>query len=237
MTARYDAVAETYAAGPDDLSNPAAAALLELTGPVGGERVLDLACGHGVVARELARRGAAVVGLDLSSGLLDRARALESESPLGVRYVHGSATDDDVLADERFDVVVSNYGLSDIDDLDGVCTTVARVLVPGGRFVFSILHPCFAGDDLASGTWPTDGTYYDEGWWRAGGALSTLRREVGANHRMLSTYVNALTSHGLAVEAMVEPPPEASWTADRPLAAAQPVYLVVRCLRSAPRAT
>jgi len=231
VVARYDAVADTYAGGPDDLTNPAAAALLDLTGPVAGADVLDLACGHGVVARELARRGATVVGLDLSAGLLDRARAREAAAPLGIRYVHGSATDVDALAGERFDVVVCNFGLSDIDDLDGACATVAAGLRPGGRFVFSILHPCFAGDEQVSGAWPTDGTYYDEGWWRASGARSTLRREVGANHRTVSTYVNALVAHGLAVDAMVEPRPEASWTTDRPAAAAQPVYLAVRCRR------
>jgi SAM-dependent methyltransferase len=231
MTARYDAVAETYAAGPDDLTNPAAAALLELVGSVEDDRVLDLACGHGVVTRALARRGASVVGLDLSGGLLERARTLEAGAPLGVSYVQASATDATALAGERFDVVVSNYGLSDIDDLDGACATVAHFLEPGGRFVFSILHPCFAGDEQGSGAWPSDGTYYDEGWWRAGGALSTLRREVGANHRMVSTYVNALVRHGLNIDAMVEPS-EPAWTAGRPLAAAQPVYLVVRCIRS-----
>jgi ubiquinone/menaquinone biosynthesis C-methylase UbiE len=229
MSARYDAVADTYAAGPDDLTNPAATALLELAGTVVGERVLDLACGHGVVARELSRQGADVVGLDLSTNLLDRARAIESDAPLGIRYVHGSATDVEVLQDERFDVVVCNYGLSDIDDLDAACATVARLLAPGGRFVFSILHPCFGGDEQASGAWPTAGTYYDEGWWRAIGALSTLRREVGANHRMVSTYVNAMVGHGLTIDAMVEPRPEASWTVERPDAATQPVYLVARC--------
>jgi 2-polyprenyl-3-methyl-5-hydroxy-6-metoxy-1,4-benzoquinol methylase len=234
MVARYDAVADTYAAGPDDLTNPATAALLELTGPVAGQRVLDLACGHGLVTRELARAGAVVTGLDLSASLLERARSLESEAPLGIRYVHASATAVDVLAGERFDAVVCNYGLSDIDDLDGACATVARLLEPGGRFVFSILHPCFAGDEQASGAWPTDGTYYDEGWWRALGALSTLRREVGANHRMVSTYLNALAARGLVARAVVEPRPEPSWTTDRPVAAAQPVYLAVRCTRAEP---
>ena len=46
---------------------------------------------------------------------------------------------------ETFDGVVCNYGLSDIDDLDGVLATVSRVLTPAGWFVFSILHPCFPG--------------------------------------------------------------------------------------------
>src|SRR5688500_7813349 len=101
MSARYDAIADSYGSGTDDLSSPAAIAhgsgpadpsppaalaLLALLGPAAGERVLDLACGHGVVARELARRGADVVGIDLSAGLLDRARTIEAASSLGIRY-------------------------------------------------------------------------------------------------------------------------------------------------------
>jgi len=232
VIARYDAIAHSYGSGPDDLTSPAAGALLDLLGPVDGERVLDLACGHGVVARELARRGADVVGVDLSAGLLDRARTTGSGSSAAIRYELADASAPGTLAGERFDAVTCNFGLSDIDDLDGACATVARVLVPEGRFVFSILHPCFGGDEVGSGAWPTDGTYYDEGWWRATGALSMLRREVGANHRMVSTYVNALARAGLVVTAMAEPRPETSWEADRPAAAAQPVYLAIRCRRT-----
>ena len=229
MSARYDQVADAYASGEDDLSTPAVAALLDLAGPIRGQRALDLACGHGVVARELARRGARVVGLDISKELIERARSIELETRLGIEYEQGDAAAAEVLLGARFDVIACNFGLSDIDDLDGVCATVARLLVPGGRVVFSILHPCFAGAADVSGSWPSDGTYYDERWWRADGELSVLRREVGANHRMLSTYVNTLVRTGLSLEAMVEPPPEVSWTADRPDAAVQPVYLVVSC--------
>jgi 2-polyprenyl-3-methyl-5-hydroxy-6-metoxy-1,4-benzoquinol methylase len=221
-----------YASAGDDLSAPATSALLALVGHVDGQRVLDLACGHGPVARELARRGAHVVGLDLSSQLIDRARVLARGSTLDIDYWHGDATAPRVLDANRFDTVVCNFGLSDIDDLGGVCATVARTLVPGGRFVFSILHPCFAGGPAVSGSWPSTGTYYDEGFWRADGELSTLRQKVGANHRTLSTYVNTLIQHDLAIESTIEPEPEASWTTERPEAAAQPVYLVISCRRA-----
>ena len=76
--------------------------------------------------------------------------------------------------------------------------------------------------------------YYDERWWRADRELSTLRREVGANHRTLSTYLNTLTGNGLQLEATAEPRPEESWTVERPEAAVQPVYLVVACRRPLP---
>jgi ubiquinone/menaquinone biosynthesis C-methylase UbiE len=227
---RYDRIAESYGSGDDDYTTPPVAALLELLGSVEGERVLDLACGHGVITRQLARLGASVVGLDLSGRLLDIARERDAVEPLGIRYLEGNAAGS-ALTGEAFDLVACNFGLSDIDDLPGVLDTVNRLLSSRGRFVFSILHPCFAGADEVSGSWPTKGTYYDEGWWRPQARRSTLRREVGANHRTVATYVNALVERGLYIDRLVEPSPEESWTTEHPRAAAQPVYFVARCRR------
>jgi 2-polyprenyl-3-methyl-5-hydroxy-6-metoxy-1,4-benzoquinol methylase len=229
---RYDEVADTYATGPDDYSVPATRCLLEATGRVAGLRVLDIACGHGLIAREMARQGAQVVGIDVASRLLHRAEALEANQPLGITYVLADATSPVMLAGQLFDVVVCNFGLSDIDNLDNLCINIARLLVPGGRFVFSILHPCFPGITDVSGSWPTTGRYYDEGWWRADGELSALRRQVGANHRMMSTYLNATTVNGLVLDAMAEPEPDDEWAERRRGAEALPVYVVVRCIRA-----
>lgn len=232
MEARYDEVAASYVASGDAVS-PALSVLVSRCGDVNHVDVLDLACGHGVVARLLARSGARVLGLDVSSALLVHARRIEHDDPLRIRFHEGDASDPAVLLEARFALVVCNFGLSDIDDLDGVVANIARWLTPGGRFVCSLLHPCFAGGDGASPSWPADGGYFDERWWRADGHLSTLRQAVGSNHRTLATYVNTLRAHGLVIEALDEPEAEAAWTADRPAAARQPVYLVLTC-RSEP---
>jgi len=219
--ARYDAVAEFYS---DNFSSvdPVLAALLELVGPVDALDVLDLACGHGRATRELARRGASATGVDVSAGLLAKAAP-------GIRYLHGDAASQQWLGSARFDAVVCSFALADIDDLDGALRTVRAALKPGGVFAFSILHPCFPGTATVSGAWPADRRYYDEGWWQATGAASSLRRQVGANHRTLSTYVNALARHGLTIEELREPEPDPGWVTDRPDASRYPVYLVARC--------
>ncbi|GAA2828535.1 hypothetical protein GCM10020220_016760 [Nonomuraea rubra] len=91
--ARYDEVADFYAAGwTDDLDDPASRRLLDLVEPVGGRRVLEIACGHGRISRALARRGAQVVGADISAALIAKAEAAERESPLGIRYLHADVT-------------------------------------------------------------------------------------------------------------------------------------------------
>jgi SAM-dependent methyltransferase len=237
VTARYDAVADFYEAGfPDEYDDSATAGLLDVAGPVAGLDVLDLACGHGRISRELARRGARVLGLDISGRLIERAEALERADPLGVRYLTGDAgTPDDRLPVGTSDLAVCCFGLSDIDDLDGALTTVARCLRPGGRFVFSVLHPCFPGGGDVSGSWPATSSYRDEGRWTAGGARSTLRNQVGANHRTLSTYLNTLLRHRLDLEVLREPPPPADWALSAPEAARHPVFLVAGCrLRAEP---
>jgi SAM-dependent methyltransferase len=227
---RYDAVADFYEASFSDLTDPVMLALLDNLGPPAGLRLLDIACGHGRVTRELARHGATVTGVDLSRALLDKAEAVEAAEPLGVQYVHGDAASVAGLHDAAFDAVVCNFGLSDIDNLDGALATVHRALRPGGSFVFSILHPCFPGTATMSGSWPSTGRYYDEGYWLADGAASSLRRQVGANHRTLSTYLNTLNRHGLRLTELSEPAPPFEWTTnDRRDSVRFPVFLVARC--------
>ena len=230
--ARYDDIADFYESfAPDVYDDPLTSALLSLVGGVSGHRLLDLACGHGRLTRELARRGARVVGTDLSAALLGKARTLEEVNSLGISYVHGNAASPSTLEGEVFDGIVCHFGLSDIDDLDGALATVARVLGPGGFFAFSILHPCFPGWEAkgANPSWPPGRGYFEEGWWIADGPPGGLRPIVGANHRMLSTYLNTLARNGLVLDEMVEPKPPADWVDVAPVVGPVPVYLAARC--------
>jgi SAM-dependent methyltransferase len=231
--ARYDAVAEFYADGWVSADDGVAVALLALLGPLTGRRVLDVACGHGRITRELARRAAGVTGIDISGALIAKAEQAERAEPLGIRYLHADVTEPGVLPDAAFDAATCSFGLSDIDDLGGAIAAVSAALRPGGHFVFSILHPAFPGGKDISGSWPPAGSYYGEGHWTAQDAQSALRRQVGASHRMLSTYLNTLRQHHLWLDQVTEPPPDPGWDrahdADR-----KPVFLVARCRKIAP---
>jgi ubiquinone/menaquinone biosynthesis C-methylase UbiE len=232
--ARYDDVVDFYS---DQIGavigDPAALAALELAADAGltGATVLDLACGSGRSSRELARRGALVTGVDISAAMVDRARETETADPLGVTYLVADAADPTAVSGP-YDGVFCMWGLTDIDDLDGVLDTVARVLRPGGFFACCFLHPCFPG--LASevlSSWPPGAGYYTEGWWRAETGRSPLRRRVGANHRTLATYINALTTRGLRLETVREPQPTADWFAQVPDGQPVPTHLALRCRR------
>lgn len=145
-TAAYDAIAAWYDASLragsliHDLALPA---VWDLAGPLSGQRVCDLACGQGSVARHLAARGATVVGVDISDGLLDIARRDEEARSLGIIYRRDDAQGLHALPDAAFDGVVCNMALMDIPDLARTCRAVRRVLRSAGWFVFSITHPCF----------------------------------------------------------------------------------------------
>lgn len=202
----------------------------ELVGGVAGQEVCAVACGQGREARYLASQGAAVTGVDLSENLLTIAREHEEADPLGITYLQGDAHTLDGLATDSFDGVVCYMALMDIPSLDRALQSIARVLRPGGWFVFAITHPCFktpATSDLVDHTnntiRRTVGRYFDEGYWDGPGQIQAAL-PIGAYHRTLSTYVTELTRAGLVIEQLREPPLD-----HKPVWQEVPCLLYARC--------
>jgi ubiquinone/menaquinone biosynthesis C-methylase UbiE len=105
-----------------------------------GERVLDIACGTGIVARTAAQTlgdGANVVGLDLSAPMLAAARLAAKAEGVSVEWWEGSAV---VLplTDATFDVALCQQGLQFFPDQPAALRETWRVLAPGGRLVLSV---------------------------------------------------------------------------------------------------
>ena len=127
-----------------ELVRPAAERLLDVKR---GDHVLDIACGNGNFSRRLVELGATVTAIDGSSPMIDAAR--ERSERLGVTDIDArvlDVTDEaalSTLSNHTFDSAVSNMGLMDMAVIDPLFKTLARVLRPGGRFVFCITHPCF----------------------------------------------------------------------------------------------
>jgi ubiquinone biosynthesis O-methyltransferase len=112
--------------------------VLELLGDEKGRRILDIGCGDGSLAIELARSGAEVTGVDASAAMIEAARRRSREHGLDVDWQVGPAHRLP-FASDRFDIVVAVTILCFVDDAAPVFGEMARVLRPGGRLVIGEL--------------------------------------------------------------------------------------------------
>jgi len=120
--------------------DPWARVLTDVARPGRGERVLDLACGTGVLARLIAPMvgpEGTVTGLDLRPGMLAVARTLPDPGGAPIDWVEGDATAMS-LDDAGFDLVVCQQGLQFFPNKPAAAAEMRRVLVPGGRLVASV---------------------------------------------------------------------------------------------------
>jgi SAM-dependent methyltransferase len=118
------------------LFRPFASSVLDAAAVVRGQRVLDVACGTGVLARAALLRVApdgAVTGLDANAEMLAVARRLEPS----IEWIDGRA-EALPLADGSFDAVVSQFGLMFFDDRVAALREMQRVLEPGGRLAVAV---------------------------------------------------------------------------------------------------
>jgi len=125
------------------LIGPATERLLQLRP---GEMVLDIACGNGAFSRRMAQVGAQVVAFDFSERFLARARERTVHNIDRIDYRLMDATDESqllALGRRRFDAAVCTMALMDMTTIDPLMSALSQLLKAGGRFIFSVLHPCF----------------------------------------------------------------------------------------------
>ncbi len=201
-------------------------AMFKRIGPLNGLEVLDIGCGEGYHSRILARRGAKVTGVDATPGMIVHAQEKEKRQPLGIRYRIADAARLRGMAGGRFDLVVAFMALMDFEDYRGAIGEAARVLRPGGRFVFSVPHPCFdtvfRRGRMVSGWVREEGLavkgkplyfrmddYFRTGLFSFPWALrgTTARFRNVSWHLTLSDYVNALAGAGFVIRRIDEPRP------------------------------
>lgn len=239
-TGSWDHVAQWYDGLIDDRGSdlyttvimPGSMGLIE---PKAGERVLDLACGQGVLCRSLASIGARVIGVDASPQLIEAARARGGP----IDYAVGDARELAPLGLRDFDTVACIMALMNIDPLEPVFRGCAEALKPGGRFVAVMLHPAFRtpgqtrwgwdeGDDSpAAGRPKRPGVHKQREhvglqYRRVDGYLTHGMREIVMNpgevaagaepvltlthHRPLQTYVRMLREAGFFIDTIEEWP-------------------------------
>ena len=171
--------------------------------------------------------GWSVVATDVSNDQLELAREVAVDAELVRADAH-----DLPFEDGRFDAVISLLTHTDFDDLDVAFSEAARVIRPGGRFVYAGPHPCFGSpmvvrgaaadlDDAVAIIRPG----YPEPGWRVlpfDADSSAIRSRVGINHVPLGALVNALIRSGLEITRLEEP------GGDDP-----PIFIAVSAVRAA----
>jgi SAM-dependent methyltransferase len=148
-------------------------ALLALRPPL---RILDLPCGQGRHAIELARRGYEVTGVDLSPFLLKVADERARADGIRVRWLEGDMRQP--IAGERFDIVLNlftslGYFADEADDRK-VVDAAATVLVPGGRFLLEVIN----GERLMA-------RFEEREWFTVGEAAVVERRSLDRSARRM----------------------------------------------------
>lgn len=188
--------------GPEGLYEDEA----RLLGAVSGKRVLEVGCGAAQCSRWLAKQGADAVGFDLSWRQLEHARRIDDaagQPPLPLVQADAIAIP---FADETFDIACSAFGaVPFVADSAAVMREVARVLRPGGRWVFSVPHPfrwCLPDDGGEGGLRVRD-SYFDRRPY-------VEQDEDGVatyveHHRTLGDRVRDLTAAGLLLRDLIEP--------------------------------
>jgi len=178
-----------------------------LLGDVAGLDVLEVGCGAAQCARWVAGRGARVVAVDLSAAMLARGRALGrrpgAPRPGGLVQADARTLP---FADACFDVAFSAFGaVPFVADPERIMTEVARVLRPGGRWVFAVTHPVRWAfpDDPGSGGLTVARSYFDRTpYVEEDGEGRVLYAE---HHRTLGDRVRDLVAAGFVLDDVVEP--------------------------------
>lgn len=122
------------------MTTPTAARLARHAGVKSGQRVLDVACGTGVVAVTCARQGARTTGLDLTPELIERARENSAIAGVDVDW-HVGDVEELPFEDAAFDTVLSQFGHMFAPRPEVAIAEMLRVLKPGGTIAFSTWPP------------------------------------------------------------------------------------------------
>jgi SAM-dependent methyltransferase len=172
--------------------------------PAPGRRTLDLGCGEGRVARDLAALGHTVVGVDAAPVMVEAARA--TDPAFEVHLADAVALP---FEDAAFDLVIAFMSLQDVDDLEGAVRESARVLEPGGRMCLALVHPInsagsFEGFDAGS-PFTIDDSYLKSSYYADEIRRDGLDITFVSAHRPLETYAEALANAGFLIERLREP--------------------------------
>jgi len=180
--------------------------LWKFAGDVSGLDVLDAGCGSGYLSRKLAVQGAQVVGIDFAENMVELARTNAPDLDFRV----DSCTSLGTVESNSVDLVISNYVLMDVSDLEAAVNSFFRVCRKGGNAIVVFSHPCFPqawaekSDDRKTVIYNWDYSYF-ESRKCISPPWGHFTSEFIWFHRPLSRYWKAFTSAGFRIVDFDEP--------------------------------
>jgi ubiquinone/menaquinone biosynthesis C-methylase UbiE len=184
--------------------------VMRLLEPQPKQRIVDVACGQGVLCRLLRDRSAEVTGIDAAEPLINAAR---ERGPHDIRYQVGDARDLSMLAPNAFDSAACVLAIQNIHPIQPLFEGVARALRDGGRFVIVMMHPAFRGPKETA--WGWDDVQKVQ-YRRVDRYLIPRKSPIVAHpgaapdvytwtfHKPLESYVKASRNAGLLIDALEE---------------------------------
>ncbi|MEE6286214.1 class I SAM-dependent methyltransferase [Georgenia sp. MJ173] len=176
-----------------------------LLGDVAGLRVLEVGAGAGQCSRWLSRRGARVLATDIAEGMVARSAELDRRTGSRVPAVVADARALPLPA-ASVDVAFTSFGaIAFVPDADRVHAEVARVLRPGGRWVFAVVHPvrwAFPDDPTEHGMTITRSYFDRRPYVESDDGGTPVYAEY---HRTFGDHVREVTAAGLVIDEVVEP--------------------------------
>jgi 2-polyprenyl-3-methyl-5-hydroxy-6-metoxy-1,4-benzoquinol methylase len=185
-----------------------------------GERVLDIACGAGRFARRIAELGTMVIAFDHAEAFIQRARQRTVKNTDKISYQVIDATNTGELKSlgkSNFDAAVCTMGLMDMSAIEPLLSTMPYLLKPGGRFVFSVMHPAFnsgmaaliAEEENRDGelktTFGVKITGYSKPFTYKGIGIPGQPEMQHYFHRPINLLFNTFFKHGFVLDGMEEP--------------------------------
>ncbi len=171
---------------------------LDLIGDPSGLEILDACCGEGYLSRILTRYDNHVTGIDISPRLLEIARTKDPESK--ITYLLADLSQPLATYQHHFDLIVSHLALNDVYGYQGLFTTLATAIKPGGRFVLSMNNPY---SYLVRGRVTN---YFNSGKAFLYGGMAQEGVKVHFYQRTLQEYLDAAFAAGFQLQRLLDLP-------------------------------
>ncbi len=181
--------------GRTEMLNPT---IFQLVGDVSGKTVLDAGCGNGYLSRMLAKKDAAVVGVEPGETMYQFATETEEKNKLGIEYFKEDLSQLNRFQEE-FDIVIANMVFMDIPDYQSAIKNCISSLKKGGVLIYSLLHPCFPGfeNDWQKLRRVEIKDYFNE---------TNIEAQYGqVFFRPLQNYINLTNDYRCVTERIIEP--------------------------------